>query len=777
MSVLKLKDELGVWQDIPSIVGEAAGFGTVTATVDTNVGTPAVVVTSSGEDTAKNFAFQFKNLGYDDSDLQDDFADLANDFDVLQGQFDTAVAAVTTDTEVTDIRVGADGVTDTTAGASVRRQFTDVKSGISQTDAQLGYLPSVIGKTAATTWTKVIVVKDFTFKANNTYLITFKPASVITVSSYGYIRDSNNTEIKAVQLKDLTQGYIEYTPVSDKVANIVIEDADTTQRYITISIDNLSDKNSIIQMQDAFALLSDEMRAVKSASDGFPSINYIRGNIDSSTGVINTTKVFRIFSKNIEIATSDITVTAKTGYRFFVVYYSSGVFSSASSFVTSITIPSGSEYRLVIGKTTEDNTSVADIYTFASNVVSTYNTMNKIDSVVKSKPNSIIDSNIQLSLSNGFLSSSNGSVAYEAQSHVTDFIKVEAGEKIKFVFAIDSQNETASWARRVCFYDSSKNFVSCPTLDWGVRVWGAMYYEEQVLTVPSGCAYARASLSDNYKPFALIVSTQMNPFNAFGLADVVKGGVKDKSFFNGCVPILHAGADSGIYPNNTINNLMYNILNHPDDHRPKIGEVDVKCCSDNVWVVSHEQTFEYEGVTYTFADTPSATAIAAGIPIAEDFVRCAHQYNFELMWDVGGSGYTSAKLQSLVDLTKKYHMIAHTFFATGEAEDMKKLAIICPQANLAYIQFYKPNATNTTTMLVLNKMITGCMMLYLEKGNAIDLTETAYIDDFRSKDIAVGVHGFTNADASVLSDWAKICDFICVPQANAYDYILHYDYE
>lgn len=127
MSVLKVKDD-GVWKDIPAIVGEAAGFGTVTATVDTNVGTPTVTVTSSGEDTAKNFAFAFQNLGYDDSDLQSDFADLADDFDTLQAQFDTAVAAVTTDTEVTDIRVGADGVTDTTAGASVRRQFTDLKS-------------------------------------------------------------------------------------------------------------------------------------------------------------------------------------------------------------------------------------------------------------------------------------------------------------------------------------------------------------------------------------------------------------------------------------------------------------------------------------------------------------------------------------------------------------------------------------------------------------------------------------------------------------------------
>ena len=42
--------------------GAAAGFGTVSATVDNATGTPSVEVTTSGEDTAKNFAFAFHNL-------------------------------------------------------------------------------------------------------------------------------------------------------------------------------------------------------------------------------------------------------------------------------------------------------------------------------------------------------------------------------------------------------------------------------------------------------------------------------------------------------------------------------------------------------------------------------------------------------------------------------------------------------------------------------------------------------------------------------------------
>ena len=48
--------------DIMGPPGTAAGFGTVTATVDESTGTPSASVETSGPDTAKNFAFSFSGL-------------------------------------------------------------------------------------------------------------------------------------------------------------------------------------------------------------------------------------------------------------------------------------------------------------------------------------------------------------------------------------------------------------------------------------------------------------------------------------------------------------------------------------------------------------------------------------------------------------------------------------------------------------------------------------------------------------------------------------------
>lgn len=56
-------------QGIKGETGQAAGFGSPTATVDASVGTPSVTVTASGDNTAKIFHFAFKNLKGEKGDM------------------------------------------------------------------------------------------------------------------------------------------------------------------------------------------------------------------------------------------------------------------------------------------------------------------------------------------------------------------------------------------------------------------------------------------------------------------------------------------------------------------------------------------------------------------------------------------------------------------------------------------------------------------------------------------------------------------------------------
>lgn len=49
-------------QELASITASVPGFGAPTSSIDDNVGTPSVTVTTSGPDTAKVFNFAFKNL-------------------------------------------------------------------------------------------------------------------------------------------------------------------------------------------------------------------------------------------------------------------------------------------------------------------------------------------------------------------------------------------------------------------------------------------------------------------------------------------------------------------------------------------------------------------------------------------------------------------------------------------------------------------------------------------------------------------------------------------
>lgn len=71
-----IKGEQGI-QGKKGDTGDAAGFGQPTASVDANVGTPSVSVTSSGPDTAKVFDFKFRNIKGNKGDTGNGISDVS----------------------------------------------------------------------------------------------------------------------------------------------------------------------------------------------------------------------------------------------------------------------------------------------------------------------------------------------------------------------------------------------------------------------------------------------------------------------------------------------------------------------------------------------------------------------------------------------------------------------------------------------------------------------------------------------------------------------------
>lgn len=96
-------------------------------------------------------------------------------------------------------------------------------------------------------------------------------------------------------------------------------------------------------------------------------VNFVRGGL--SSGVVNTSQKFRVATNDIISFDRDIKLNITSGFKIGVHTFVNGSFSADSGWQTgSYSISAGTTFKIVIGRTSDDSSEIADIGYFVNQV-------------------------------------------------------------------------------------------------------------------------------------------------------------------------------------------------------------------------------------------------------------------------------------------------------------------------------------------------------------------------------------------------------------------------
>lgn len=287
-------------------------------------------------------------------------------------RFDNAIAAVTTDTELADIRVGADGVTYGSAGTSVRTQITDLKDALRNQISPV-YKSSMVNVLSGITWELGFINSSGVNVTSSTFIRTvnyigianFTRVSTSVVSGYTYAFYFYNSSYTFIsRITSTTYNYSALT-IPDGTSYLRIAVADENSGTADISY------AQYITVTAGYALLDVVNGHSASISDienlTSPSVlegvSWVVGSISASTGnnIDSSTRIRTV--GYIDVSDIDeVICNVASGYKYSLFAYDSSknfvdILVSFATTNQTIAIPSGVAYIRIVFADTSDGTA------------------------------------------------------------------------------------------------------------------------------------------------------------------------------------------------------------------------------------------------------------------------------------------------------------------------------------------------------------------------------------------------------------------------------------
>ena len=299
-------------------------------------------------------------------------------------RIDGVKVASDTPAELTDIRVGANGVTYASAGDAVRNQFNDVNTIINDDiKARLTNVDGIV----------VPVMEIGTIAMSSTSIAFNSSTTAIRTPSTGGVRVSvgdvlkltsySGAKFKCCILKDSDSKYVytsfqttDYYVANDGVLYVVVAKSDDS----AISQSDMVSLQSLVRVEKRAGAIFDINEKIKPIcgyddileNSTFPSEWFGTGDFDPTSGIHTpTVRTYRVSTLYPLLLDYDVYLTIDSLYRIALYEYINSTWTrrgGSSEWLNYAKITAGTEFAFCIAKVSEDTSPTADVDTFVSKV-------------------------------------------------------------------------------------------------------------------------------------------------------------------------------------------------------------------------------------------------------------------------------------------------------------------------------------------------------------------------------------------------------------------------